>query len=50
MLEKYFKSLSEKVALPFIKLCIFLKIKPNTLSVHWFNSDNYWFLLFFNFK
>ena len=33
MLEKYFKSLSEKVALPFIKLCIFLKIKPNTLSV-----------------
>ena len=33
MLEKYFKSLSEKVALPFIKLCIFFKIKPNTLSV-----------------
>ena len=33
MLEKYFKTLSEKFAIPFIKICIFLKIKPNFLSV-----------------
>ncbi len=33
MLEKYFKTLSEKFAIPFIKICIFLKIKPNVLSV-----------------
>ena len=33
MLEKYFKNFSEKVAIPFIKICIFLKIKPNMLSV-----------------
>ena len=33
MVEKYFKNFSEKVAIPFIKICIFLKIKPNMLSV-----------------
>ena len=33
MLEKYFKTISEKFAIPFIKICIFLKIKPNVLSV-----------------
>ena len=33
MLEKYFKKFSEKIAIPFIKICIFLKIKPNMLSV-----------------
>lgn len=33
MLEKYFKVASEKFAKPFVNLCIFLKIKPNTLSV-----------------
>ncbi len=33
MLEKYFKGASEKFAKPFIKICIFLKIKPNTLSI-----------------
>ena len=33
MLEKYFKKFSEKVAIPFIKICIFFKIKPNMLSV-----------------
>ena len=32
MLEKYFKHHSEKFAIPFIKLCIFLKVKPNFLS------------------
>lgn len=32
MLEKYFKSVSEKFAQPFVNFCIFLKIKPNTLS------------------
>jgi len=32
MLEKYFKRHSEKFAIPFIKLCIYLKIKPNFLS------------------
>lgn len=32
MLEKYFKHHSEKFAIPFIKLCIYLKIKPNFLS------------------
>lgn len=33
MLEKYFKNASEKFAVPFIKACIILKIKPNTLSI-----------------
>ena len=32
MLEKYFKGLAEQVAIPFIRICIYLKIKPNTLS------------------
>ena len=32
MLEKYFKGIAEVVAVPFIKICIFLKIKPNVLS------------------
>ena len=32
MLEKYFKSASEKFAIPFIKICIKLGIKPNVLS------------------
>ena len=32
MLEKYFKSASEKFAVPFIKICIKLGIKPNFLS------------------
>ena len=32
MLEKYFKSASEKFAVPFIKICIKLGIKPNVLS------------------
>ncbi len=32
MLEKYFKRYSEIFAIPFIKLCIILKIKPNVLS------------------
>jgi len=33
MLEKYFKKYSEIFAVPFIKLCILLKIKPNFLSI-----------------
>ena len=33
MLEKYFKKYAEKVAYPFIRVCIILNIKPNTLSV-----------------
>ena len=33
MLEKYFKNASEKFAKPFIKICISLKIQPNTLSI-----------------
>ena len=33
MLEKYFKPASEKFAIPFIKICIALRIKPNTLSL-----------------
>ena len=33
MLEKYFKSTAEKFAYPFIKICILLRIKPNTLSI-----------------
>ena len=33
MLEKYLKSASEKFAIPFVKICITLKIKPNVLSV-----------------
>ena len=33
MLEKYLKEYSEKFAIPFIRICIFLKIKPNVLSV-----------------
>ena len=33
MLEKYFKRHSEIFAIPFIKLCIILKIKPNFLSI-----------------
>ena len=33
MLEKYFKSASERFAIPFIKICITLKIQPNVLSV-----------------
>ncbi len=33
MLEKYFKTASEKFARPFIKICTFFKIKPNVLSV-----------------
>ncbi len=32
MLEKYLKEYSEKFAIPFIKVCIFFKIKPNVLS------------------
>tara|TARA_B100000575_G_C22825864_1_gene485304 strand:- start:41 stop:610 length:570 start_codon:yes stop_codon:yes gene_type:complete len=32
MLEKYFKSASEKFAIPFIRICINLGIKPNVLS------------------
>ena len=32
MLEKYFKSASEKFAVPFINICIKLGIKPNVLS------------------
>ena len=32
MLEKYLKSASEKFAVPFIKVCIKLGIKPNVLS------------------
>ncbi len=32
MLEKYFKSYSEKFAIPFIKFLKFLNIKPNTVS------------------
>ncbi len=32
MLEKYFKSSSEKFAVPFIRICIKLGIKPNVLS------------------
>ena len=32
MLEKYFKSASEKFAIPFIRICIKLGIKPNVLS------------------
>ena len=33
MLEKYLKEYSEKFAAPFIKVCIFFKIKPNYLSL-----------------
>ena len=33
MLEKYFKSASERFAIPFIKICMTLKIQPNVLSV-----------------
>ena len=33
MLEKYFKPASEKFAIPFIKICIALRIKPNALSL-----------------
>ena len=33
MLEKYFKKFAEKLSYPLIKLCIALKIKPNTLSI-----------------
>ena len=33
MLEKYFKEYSEKFARPFIKVCIYLNLKPNYLSV-----------------
>lgn len=32
MLEKYFKGIAEVVAVPFIRICIFLRIKPNVLS------------------
>ena len=32
MLEKYFKSASEKFAVPFISICIRIGIKPNVLS------------------
>ena len=32
MLEKYFKSASEKFAAPFINICIKLGLKPNVLS------------------
>ena len=32
MLEKYFKSASEKFAVPFIDICIRIGIKPNVLS------------------
>ena len=32
MLEKYFKSASEKFAVPFIGICIRIGIKPNVLS------------------
>jgi len=32
MLEKYFKNTAEKIAYPFVRICIFFKIKPNTLS------------------
>ena len=33
MLEKYLKTYSEKFAIPFIKICVILKIKPNFLSI-----------------
>ena len=33
MLEKHLKSASEKFAIPFVKICITLKIQPNVLSV-----------------
>lgn len=33
MLEKYFKSYSEKFAIPFIKFLRLLKLKPNTVSI-----------------
>ena len=33
MLERYFKNIAESFAIPFIKICIYLKIKPNFLSV-----------------
>ena len=33
MLEKYLKTYSEKFAIPFIKFCIYFKIKPNYLSL-----------------
>tara|TARA_Y100000741_G_scaffold278721_1_gene218487 strand:- start:719 stop:1285 length:567 start_codon:yes stop_codon:yes gene_type:complete len=33
MLEKYFKEYSEKFAIPFIKVCVYLKLKPNYLSL-----------------
>ena len=32
MLEKFFKSASEKFAVPFVRICIKLSIKPNVLS------------------
>ncbi len=32
MLEKYFKGIAEVVAIPFIRICIFFRIKPNVLS------------------
>lgn len=33
MLEKYFKNIAESFAIPFIKICIYCKIKPNFLSI-----------------
>jgi archaetidylinositol phosphate synthase len=33
MLERYFKTASEKFAKPFVNLCILLKIQPNLLSI-----------------
>lgn len=33
MLEKYFKHIAESLAVPFIKICIKFKIKPNFLSI-----------------
>jgi phosphatidylglycerophosphate synthase len=33
MLEKYLKKHSEEFAIPFIKICILLRIKPNILSI-----------------